>query len=240
MTYHPLIGITSPRTAMDSPFGVVDFSIVTMAYSDAVARAGGRPAILPVVHPAAEHDLLEGFDGLLLTGGGDISPHLYGEEADDAVYGTSEARDHHEIGLLAEAERRGIPVFGICRGLQVLNVSRGGTLIQDVGDESHWQKVTPSESAHAVDIEPDSRLASIASGASLDVNSYHHQAAGTIGSGLRVAARSGDIVEALESEDQRVLAVQWHPEHMFSTSEDHLTLFADLVERARVYHRNTK
>lgn len=223
---------------MDSPFGVVDFSVVTMAYSDAVARAGGRPVILPVVYPAADYDLLEGIDGLVLTGGGDIAPHLYGEQADAAVYGTDEARDHHEIGLLNEAERRGIPVLGICRGLQVLNVSRGGNLIQDIGNEEHWQKLPPAEAAQAVEIDPDSRLASIVKGTTMKVNSYHHQAAGTIGSGLRVVARTGEIVESIETEDHRVIAVQWHPEHMFVSSEQHLALFDDLVERASTHRRN--
>lgn len=228
----PLIAVTADRSVQQSAFGPRDATLQVLNYADAIVSAGGRPALLPATETIPS-EALEGFDALVLTGGGDLSPEMYGEKPDEKVYGVSPIRDRFETALVAEAQERRLPVLAICRGLQIVNVLRGGTLIQHI--DGHWQERPSDEADHDVEITPRSMLAEIIGSTTVGVNSYHHQAVGKLGRGLAVVARAGDVVEAFEDPYNDLLAVQWHPEHMFRSSTDHHALFDDIVRRARVH-----
>jgi putative glutamine amidotransferase len=198
-----------------------------------VYAGGGRPVILPVVvHPPA--DLLAGMDGLILAGGGDIDPALYGAVAEPTVYGVRPDRDAFEAALYREAVARRIPILAICRGMQLVNVLRGGTLVQHItSDPRHWQEAPPGTPNHEVTVRPGSALAALAGPAgTLQVNSYHHQAVRDLGAGLRVTATCRDVIEAVEADDADVIAVQWHPEQMARTDRLQRSLFDSFVQRA--------
>jgi putative glutamine amidotransferase len=229
----PVIGITSYAERVR--YGVWDFpaAVIPMAYVSAVERAGGRPLVVPPSEEGVE-ETLDALDGLLLSGGEDIDPARYGAEAHPQTVGVRPERDRAELALLEGALARDMPVLAVCRGSQVLNVARGGDLVQHlpevVGDEKH--KHTPGVFAdHDVRIEPTSRLARVL-GDRAPVKSHHHQGYGRIGSGLREVAWAEDgIVEALEDPEHRfALGVLWHPEE----GED-FALFAELVAQARAY-----
>jgi putative glutamine amidotransferase len=232
----PLIAVTAERSEQRSAFGPRDSTLQVLNYAEAIVSAGGRPALLPATETIPSH-LLDGFDGLLLTGGGDLSPEMYGQEPDDSVYGVSVYRDRFETALVHEAQERGIPILAICRGLQLINVLRGGTLIQNL--EGHWQTRDSDQPDHQIEIEPGSRLAEVVGGTVMAVNSYHHQAADVVGEGLRVTAVSEGVVEAFEDSEHDLIAVQWHPEHLFRSSSDNHALFDDLVARA-LAHKERK
>lgn len=228
----PLIAVTADRSVQQTAFGPRDATLQVLNYAEAIVSAGGRPALLPateVIPPGA----LDRFDALVLTGGGDLSPEMYGEAPDDTVYGVSPIRDRFETALIAEAEERRIPVLAICRGLQIINVIRGGTLIQHI--DGHWQDRPSDETDHEVDVTPNSMLAEIVGSTRIGVNSYHHQTVGKLGRGLAVVAKAGKVVEAFEDPYNDLLAVQWHPEHLFRASEVHHALFDDIVRRARIH-----
>lgn len=199
------------------------------AYSSACETVGLLPILLPVTDEQAVRDAqLDAIDGLILTGGLDIHPRFYGEtELHPETQATEERRDAHEISLTRAAVARDLPVFGICRGLQLLNVALGGTLHQHL--PNHRQEPPTSETAHPLRLAPGSRLSRILSDAdTLAVNSHHHQAACSVALGLSVSARDEDgVVEALEKPDARfVLAVQWHPENLFAVDAASRALFA--------------
>ncbi|WP_372968391.1 gamma-glutamyl-gamma-aminobutyrate hydrolase family protein [Microbacterium sp.] len=227
----PLIAVTADRSVQQSAFGPRDSTLQVLSYAEAVVSAGGRPAILPATETIPE-DLLDGFDALLLTGGGDLSPEMYGQAPDETVYGVSPFRDRFETALVRDARERGLPILAICRGLQLINVLRGGTLIQHL--DGHWQTRPSNEADHEIAVEPTSLLAGIV-GERMAVNSYHHQAVARLGEGLTVTARAGEVVEAFEDPSANLIAVQWHPEHLFLTSPDNHALFDDLVRRASAY-----
>jgi putative glutamine amidotransferase len=191
------------------------------AYTGALLRAGVRPGILALADDGPPDEVLAPFAGLVLIGGGDVSPDRYGANRNPQVYGVEPDRDELELSLAREAVTAGLPVLAICRGLQVLNVALGGTLYQHLPDlpgiHPHGRAATDGKAAeHGVMIQPDSRLAEAVAGAALpQCTSIHHQAADRVAAGLVVTARSPDgIIEALETEpgDGWVLAVQWHPE----------------------------
>ncbi|MGI9075328.1 MAG: gamma-glutamyl-gamma-aminobutyrate hydrolase family protein [Bryobacteraceae bacterium] len=203
------------------------------AYEDA-ARAGGVEAA-PV--PTAGRVSLNGFAGLLLMGGTDVNPKCYGEAAQPETERPDDERDEVELELIHDAIEKDLPILAICRGLQILNVYHGGTLIQHLsGAERHDPGGNRALPVHAVTIEPDSLLADIAGAGCWQVNSSHHQAAGKIGAGLRVSARDSEdgTVEALERPDKRfVVAVQWHPEDQVSGDLEQLKLFRGFADALR-------
>lgn len=189
------------------------------AYPDAVAAAGGLPLVVAYGVPVAA--LLAGADGLLVTGGAfDIPPEDYGEERAAACGPEKRERTRFETELLVGALAAGLPVLGVCGGMQLLNVVRGGTLFQDVTSElpgagPHEQQSPRHEPAHGLAVEPGSRVAAAAAGASeLAVNTTHHQAVRRPGAGLSITARAPDgVVEAIEDPSAPfVVGVQWHPE----------------------------
>jgi len=228
----PLIAVTADRSPQESAFGRKDSTLQVLSYAEAVVSAGGRPAILPATE-AVLPDMLDGFHGLLLSGGGDLSPEMYGQEPNAKVYGVSPIRDRFETILVSEAQEKGMPILALCRGMQLINVLRGGTLLQHL--DGHWQSRPSDEIEHNVAIDASSHLARVVGAAVMGVNSYHHQAVDSLGAGLRITARAGAVVEAVEDPDRNLLAVQWHPEHLYRVSAHNHALFDDLVARARIH-----
>jgi len=232
----PLIAVSSGREGLETAFGVVSCTKLTSAYTDAVWAAGGQPVIFPVTSEPVT-DLLTRMDGLLLTGGGDLDPSMYGEVPEPGVYGIQADRDAFETTLYREAVALGLPILGLCRGMQLINVLRGGNLVQDI--EGHWQENPPTRTSHDVTVTPGAALATVAGPTGvLAVNSYHHQALRTIGEGLTVTARCGDVVEAVEATDADIVAVAWHPEHLAASDQHQRTLFEEFIKRASVTARS--
>ncbi len=177
---------------------------------------------------------VDGLDGLVISGGTDLNPALYGQRPDPATDAPDDARDQTEVQLLDAALRAGIPILCICRGMQMLNVVQGGTLIQDLKTPmSHVQKASASDEpgshpmAHSICVTPGTRLAEIIGEGRHAVNSRHHQAIDKLGTGLMVAARADDgTLEAIERPGGFVLGVQWHPEDQIHVSAAAQKLFA--------------
>jgi putative glutamine amidotransferase len=216
--------------------GERDLDAVNRAYVTAVRRAGGLPLLLPVLEPEDVADVLATIDCLLLTGGGDIDPMTYGEAPAPEVYGVDPARDRFEIALFHAAVAAGVPVLGICRGAQVINVASGGTLVQDlptIGAIGHREIDHPGQPVHEVSLLSGSVLAGILGAAPAAVNSLHHQSVAILGNDLRTVAWSDDgTVEALESSvGDTVVAVQWHPE-LLPRDPRQAALFSWLVGEA--------
>jgi putative glutamine amidotransferase len=226
----PLIGMTASGRIED--------------YRQSIVHVGGDVRVLDHSMPVA--DALAGIDGLVLTGGTDVAPALYGEPPHPSVVDVDPARDEFEIGLVAEARRRGLPILAICRGIQVLNVACGGTLVQDVpsqvkGALEHRLTVPPHEPyslAHEVWLNKDTLLARLmrerlSDTDACDVNSRHHQAVRQVAAGFEVSATAPDgIVEAIEDPAADFcLGVQWHPENFWRTGEFR-PLFEGFLEAA--------
>jgi putative glutamine amidotransferase len=189
-------------------------------YVDVVGAAGGVPILLPP-DPATTDSpggLVDLIDALLLIGGADLDPASYGGDAHPEIVRTRPERDRFEIGLARESVERDIPVLGICRGMQVLNVARGGTLVQHLPDELRDERHEPTPgrfAEHSVRLEPGSLAARAAGGELLTVKSHHHQGVSELGDGLVATgwAQEDDVIEALELRDRGfVLGVLWHPE----------------------------
>jgi putative glutamine amidotransferase len=228
----PVVGITTYLTPAAWGAWRLDAALVPASYVRAVTRAGGVPLLVPP--GAAYEETLESVDGLIFSGGSDLDPELYGEQAHPETDGWVRERDDFELGLMQAALARDVPLLAICRGSQVLNVALGGDLEQHVPDRvsTNVHKETPGVFAeHDVAVVPGTKLASIL-GTGSDVKSHHHQGYGELGSGLREAARAPDgTVEALEDPSHRfVVGVLWHPEE----GED-LALFEALVREAAEY-----
>jgi putative glutamine amidotransferase len=229
----PIIGITS--YAEDARWGVWEApaALIPLAYVDAIEAAGGRPLIVPPC-PEAVEETLDALDALLFSGGADLDPASYGAEAHPTTNDVRPERDGAELALLEAALARDMPVLAVCRGSQVLNVARGGDLVQHlpevVGHEGHKQ--TPGVFAdHDVEVLPDTKLHGVI-GDHAPVKSHHHQGYGRLGAGLCESARADDgTVEAIEDPSRRfALGVLWHPEE----GED-AALFRALVEEAARY-----
>jgi putative glutamine amidotransferase len=229
----PLIALSASVALLPGPVGEVHYTKLATAYSDVLYAVGGRPVLLPVVaDPPA--GLLAGVDGLVLTGGGDLDPALYGAAPDPTSSGIRPERDAFETALYAEAMTRGLPVLAICRGMQLVNVLRGGTLTQHITDQQrHWQDRAPTEGHHEIVVTPGSVLAQAVNGARVvRVNSFHHQCIRRVGNDLRITATCGDLIEAMEATDHDIVAVQWHPEQMAGTDRIQRALFDSFVRRA--------
>jgi gamma-glutamyl-gamma-aminobutyrate hydrolase PuuD len=229
----PVIGITTYMTRAQWGAWDEEAALVPAAYVDAVERAGGRGLLVPPSNDGVA-ETLDAVDGLVFSGGADLDPDLYDQEPHEATAGIEPERDRAELGLLQAALERDMPVLAVCRGSQILNILRGGDLVQHlpdvVGDEKH--KHTPGAFAdHDVLLENGTRLASLL-GPRSPVKSHHHQGFGHVGEGLRVAAHAEDgTIEAVEDPDRRfALGVLWHPE----AGED-MRLFEELVREAGEY-----
>jgi putative glutamine amidotransferase len=232
----PVIGITA-YAEPSVRWGVWDVpaAVIPLAYVRQVEAAGGRAVIVPPSEEGIE-ETLDALDGVLFSGGSDIDPSEYGQDAHPETNGTRPERDRGELALLRAALDRDLPVLAVCRGSQVLNVARGGDLVQHlpevVGDEKH--KHTPGVFAdHEVAVAAGSRLGRVL-GERAPVKSHHHQGYGRLGAGLDPVAWADDgTIEALEDPDRRfAVGVLWHPEE----GED-FALFTGLVEEAQRYRQ---
>lgn len=212
-------------------------------YFESISRAGGLPLILA---PLAElkNDLgalVQRCDGVVLHGGGDINPAAYGQEpASDALYGINDVHDSLEIALVHQILEQDIPLLAICRGLQVLNVVRGGTLVQDLHSDDAALTSHPGhrQKLHSVTLTPESLVAAAMGTTDPQrCHSFHHQAIDIVGAGLTVTGRSSDgVIEAVEIPESRfVVGVQWHPEDTAADDPEQQGLFEALVQAARLY-----
>jgi putative glutamine amidotransferase len=222
---------------------------VNAAYVRALLAAGGVPLILsPLMGASLAAAALDGCDGLLLTGGEDIEPSWYGAEPSPLLEQPSQERDLFELALFAVARQRALPILGICRGIQLINVALGGTLFQDLPSErpgtiDHSPKHPRDARTHRVRLQPGSRAALSLGATQITVNSVHHQAIRELGKGLVASGWSDDgLIEAAESEPgpSWVLAVQWHPEEMHADRKapEH-GLFSALVSEASRGNRSS-
>jgi putative glutamine amidotransferase len=210
-------------------------------YLESVRRAGGEPRVLSMDAPPT----LEGLDGILFTGGGDVDPAYYGNARHPNTNEPDPARDTFELELARQALANNTPLLAVCRGLQVINVAAGGTLIQDIPAQmnqalSHQVDSPPSAIAHEVWVTPGTALARVmqeelSDGEVLQVNSRHHQAIGKTADGFMITATAPDgIIEAIERPDARFcIAVQWHPENFWRTGEFR-SLFEEFVKAAEI------
>jgi putative glutamine amidotransferase len=240
----PLIAVTGRRLELGRVSKWLTPGVATPApYLEAISRAGGLGVVLMPEAPAdgVAEDVLDRFDGLLLTGGADLDPAGYGQEPVPETYGVDPTLDAFELALLDAARRRRQPVLAVCRGLQLLNVAHGGTLDQhitgQVGLAAHGIPNGGGASAVPVEVEDGSRLAGALGTTSVEGQCHHHQAVAEVGVGLRVTARAGDgVVEGLEPTDGDgwVVAVQWHPEESAGQDAVQQRLFDTLVVRAGV------
>ena len=201
---------------------------LTAAYVNALEGAGLIPLIIPPLSRAdSAAAILDSVDGLVLTGGGDIDPARYGQQPHEKVRSVNVERDTTEATLIEAAKARGTPVLAICRGIQMLNVALGGTLVQDipsqVGTRIAHDEDTPRDlRSHEITIEPDSLIARAVGTTHCTVNSFHHQSVDRVANGMHVTARSPDgVIEGIEPDEKDwwVLAVQWHPEEMTQSPE---------------------
>lgn len=242
---YPLIGISSYELTvkMQPPFKMAG---VNIDYKNAVIHAGGIPVMIPQdLLPNQVPTLVERLDGIIISGGGDIHPSYYGQEATHPrLMNIDMVRDETERRLVRAALERDVPILAICRGHQMLNVALGGTLYQDV-ETQYSNKIKhdyffgaerSTYLAHSVEVEPDSKLATLLGHTHLNTNSRHHQAIDKLGEGLVVTARAtdDDMIEAVEHTDKRfAVGVQWHPENLQDTVLEMRGLFSGLVEAAR-------
>jgi putative glutamine amidotransferase len=215
----PIIGITVSRAQKNHQL----YNQNPSAYSDAILQAGGLPLLIPVEYPITQIDiLLDHIDGLLLSGGGDLDYRRYAGNAHLSIEGVCEERDELEIELLKGAIQKKMPVLGICRGTQLINVALGGSLYADIPTqyETHIIHSTPEEKGrnslvHEVELNPNSKLGKIIGQTRFSVNSFHHQAIRVVAPELVVTAYATDgLIEAVElaGDPFGVIGVQWHPE----------------------------
>lgn len=241
----PIILITAGRQNQATPAGEVQSvrTGVSTDYVDAVVKAGGAPLIVPCFSDEAALDaLLDKADGLILSGGGDIVSLAYDEEPHHLSKFQDPVRDEMEFHITRAALDRGLPILGICRGVQLLNVVLGGSLIQDVPSQvqdavKHYSQGLHTVLLHTIDIEADSVLANLMGTTTMAINSWHHQAVKKLGAGLRVNCRARDgVIEGVEADDSRaVLGVQFHPEEAAGSYPQFQTFFDWIVARAGEY-----
>ena len=227
----PLIGITAIPRPVQTMYGPADAHTCTDALVASVAAAGGVPVLLPVV--PGEHAALQlrGIDGLVLAGGQDVDPTSYGRPAAAKGAWVHRGRDEHELALLAAARGAGLPVLGVCRGLQLANVAYGGDLVEHV--DGHDAGARFALDLHPVQVAGGTLLARATGGGELAVNSLHQQVVGMLAGGLRASASAADgLPEAAEAIDGPwLVAVQWHPELMGDVPGGR-DLFAALVRES--------
>lgn len=233
----PIIGIACGHEAKEGR----DRYYVNTVNIRMVAENGGVPVLLP--NPFDEDKLkaaLDMVDGLYLPGGVDVDPHLYGEEPLAGMGSFDPDWDAVDVVLAQAALERNMPILGICRGMQVLNVAAGGTLYQDIpsqvpGALKHSQKGPRWAASHAVELDGESRLAKTLGATELRINSYHHQAVKDVAPGFRSVANAPDgVIEAIESTQHRyAVGVQWHPELMVERDPMYKALFVDFIEAVK-------
>lgn len=233
----PVIGVTAIPRAADTSFGRFPHETLPEMYLEMLRRAGAMPVILPV-HGDGPQELIARLDGIVLTGGGDVDPALYGHERHPGVKGVDPVRDRVETELVRSARKRDLPILAICRGIQILNVALGGTLVQDIQSQvpealNHWDPERWAAHSHPISLEPGTKLSGIV-GSEIAVNSMHHQAVDRVGPCLRAAGWAPDgVIEAIECPDMRFcIGVQWHPECL-GPGDSSFELFRSFIESAK-------
>ena len=230
----PVIGVTTSFENKDD----LQHQVVNPFYIEAVEKAGGEPRILNFLTPLSQiPEVLKELDGVLLIGGGDYEPSLYGAERDPLCGESLLVKDEYELELTRQAVKMGVPVLGVCRGVQTINVAFGGTLFQHVPAVTGkiHQQAQGNVFWHDVDIVPGTMMEKYVGRPVIATNSYHHQAADKIGEGLVVGAWSKDgVVESLESKPGAswVFGTQWHPERTVGKEIYSLRFFEALVAEA--------
>ena len=232
----PVIGITMDYGDKPNQY------MLTYGYASSIERAGGLPWPLPFkTDLSLIPEFVDRLDGILFSGGDDLDPSLYGETRHPSAEPIDPDRQRFELALIAEVERRRMPALGICLGCQLMNVHRGGSLIQFLPDQERegpveHRRLAPGDSTrrHPVRLEPGTRLAEAIGKSEISVNTRHKQSVARPGKGLRVIAKAPDgVVEAIEDPSHPFfMAVQWHPENI-SDEPEHLAPFKLLVEQAR-------
>ncbi len=241
----PLIGLTPTPERKEMEHGTFRLHTLNEHYSQAVINAGGIPVMLPSNNTDIEL-LLDRLDAVIVTGGGDIDPKEFGQTRHEKTEEIDAERDAFELALVHAAVARDMPLFGICRGLQILNVAYGGTLLQDIPDlvenaQQHRQqdeKVGQDKTFQdALLAEGDHPLRSIVGQQELQVNSFHHQCIGILAPNLRTMAETADgVIEAVYNPDMTFgVAVQWHPELLADNHDEHAAIFRAFVEAANAY-----
>jgi putative glutamine amidotransferase len=240
MTLRPLIGI--PCATVKRAGNLRPVYAGNPPYIHALEEAGGIPVLLPLFERPENVAALRGrLDGVLLMGGGDIAPARYGEWAIAQTEPPDAERDAMELELVDSVLSEGLPILGICRGMQLLNVARGGTLYQDIGSQlsqarnHNLSKGRLAGTTHPIEIQAGSRLEAIVGGRHHEVNSYHHQAVHRPGRDVEITARADDgVAEALELRDHPfAIAVQYHPERMYQRDGAAHRLFEEFVRACR-------
>lgn len=215
---------------------------LNVAYTAAARAAGLRPYILPVLGSDEAEEMLEGMDGLLLTGGEDVAPARYGERSHPTVRDVHPGRDEFELALVRSARARRLPTLAICRGVQVANVALGGSLVQDIPSSipaalAHESGQDRSDRTHLARLAPGARLARACGSAEICVNSMHHQSIARLAAGLVATAHAPDgVIEGVEwnDDDWWMLGVQWHPEELVGTPDSwDRSLFAAFADATR-------
>jgi putative glutamine amidotransferase len=239
MSTRPLIAVTTSELRRPEDFDArpqgeppkLEVALATL-YPEVIEQAGGIPIIVPLLRPDAIRSLLERVDGICLPGGPDVQPSIYGAEPHSELGPTEPRVDAMELALVRAADRRRLPILGICRGMQLLNVARGGTLHQHLPDVvgtqiQHRQLAHGCVPTHVVEVATKSRVREALGGPSLEVNSFHHQAVEKLGRSLTATAWAQDgTIEAIEERGKRlVMGVQWHAEGLLG----HAPLFDMLV-----------
>lgn len=231
----PIIGITSSVTEHNS----IPSVHLHQKYVEAVSEAGGVPLVIPLGSKEKIKAWVSICDGLILSGGEDVDPHSYGAHPDPALRKTKAARDQTEIQLVQEAVKERKPIFGICRGITMMNAALGGTVLQDIEalhDQpiNHYQKAARPEATHDVLIDQDSRLYDYLKKKKIRVNSMHHQAIDKLAPTLKKIGQAPDgIIEAVQETEEApsyLLGVQWHPEEMAKVDSLMGSLFEHFIQ----------
>ncbi len=242
----PRIGISVWKRPLTTALGHPELMhALSDDYLRPILAAGGRPVLVPPLPPEDAGEVLDDLDGLIVSGGADLDPGSYRQPNSGQSLETDTEIDRWELALVLEAKARRVPMLGVCRGMQVLNVALGGTLHQDITEpEGHHRPVTGSpdelrSASHPVRLSPTSTLAALYEVTQRQVNTIHHQAPALVGEGLEVVGTAPDgVVEAIEYRgDWYAIGVQWHPERW--AFEEEAPLFEDLISQAKRYRSGT-
>ena len=242
----PIIGITSDTSFLErtDEYRGLEINYSQKVFSDAIFQAGGIPYMIPMNAGEYVEDVMSVIDGLILIGGHDVSPLVYKQEPRKKIGTIKPDRDTNDAVLFQGAVEKGIPVLGVCRGLQLINALLGGSLHQDLSEYEgisiqHDQKAKPEYMTHSISVDQDSYTSRLVDDQSL-VNSIHHQIVNELAPGLKASVWSQDkVIEAFESTEDipLIIGVQWHPEVLFERDPAHLRAFSDLVQRAENFKK---